>query len=291
MRALRIIGGLFTVAVLAGPVGATSPRPAVPADARSAVSGAADAFATESRFLIAREHYVQEVRTPAASFGATAGRVTESRTTDAEVAFAQVVTDGAWMMTRRVDRLDGRPIAPDGGPRLDQATSEAEVLERLRGLANDGARWNIGRTWRNMNTPTLAIWFMTSQMADRFTFKDEGTERLPVAGVCRVVRFTETATPPVMHIAGTPARTHGRVWLEPGSGSVAKTELIVEGHRPDMAAERATVIVTYAPSTELPVWVPATMLERYEGGRDDPRVIATATYTDVRQFTVRMRIR
>ena len=168
-------------------------------------------FAGEMKFVIAHERYEQQVRSRAGSFGATAGVVVGSRSTDAEVAFAHII-QGLWIMTRQVATVDGRPVDTPPSPTLADVRTEPKALERLIQLANDAGRWNIGKVRRNINTPTLVMWFLTDPIMARFRFSVAGTEAT-AAGLCRVVRFTEVTRPALMEVEHEPTPATGRVWV------------------------------------------------------------------------------
>jgi len=84
------------------------------------------------------------------------------------------LSDDIWLMARRALTVDGKHVAVES-PRLDLARSEQEALARLRNLAQEGASWNIGGVRRNINPPTLALWFLTPAVVDRFRFESAGT--------------------------------------------------------------------------------------------------------------------
>ena len=269
------------------------PAEVTPSDAViDALRAYAAAFARELTFVVAREHYEQEVRSLRGSFGATAGVVVARRTTEAEVAFASIA-DGMWIMTRRVSLVDGRAVEPPPSP-LEDVKTEADALARMRKLADENARWNIGRIIRNVNTPTLPLWFLTEPIVERFRLSLGGHETL-AAGPCRIVRFLETARPTIVKGDGVDAPASGRFWVL-DSGAVVRTRLNFEppssvGNRASPAAS-VTTTVDYAYSPTLGFWVPATMNERYDlNRREGERITGKATYSDYRRFQVDVKIK
>lgn len=245
-------------------------------------------FARELPFVIAHEHYEQEVRPLRGSHGTKAGAVRARRTTEAEVAFASIA-DGMWIMTRRVYLVDGRSVEPAPSP-LQGATSEANAFARMRALADENSRWNIGRIIRNVNTPTLPLWFLTDPTVRRFHLSPEGDETI-AAGPCRIVRFVETATPTIVKGDGIDAPASGRFWML-DTGAVVRTELTFEPPSRDgtTAAASVTTTVDYAFDADLGFWVPSTMNERYDlVGRE--RITGKATYSDYRRFQVEIKIK
>ena len=246
------------------------------------------------RFMVAREHYDQQVRVrPAYNTmpGQLFGRLKQQRVMDSEVALVQFA-DGIWFMARRTLTVDGKNVASES-PRLELGGSEQEALTRLGNLAREGAFWNIGSIRRDINSPMLALWFLTPTVADRFTFGSAGTERVGGSLEARVVRFRETARGALLQVNGAPAPSSGRFWLA-RDGSVIKTELILQqpagvggGGR-----ARATIPVLYEYSPRFEIWLPSTMSELYEtlGASDTEFVSATARYSEYQQFQVGSRI-
>ena len=280
----------------AGPRGSPAAAPGRDADGvLRSLRDYVDHFAREMRFVIAHERYDQEVRSRAGSFGANQGVVKSSRTTDAEVSFAHL-TDGSWIMGRQVVAVDGAPVPVTPSPPLADAGTEREAVELMNRMANDAARWNIGSVRRNINTPTLAMWFLTEPVAERFRFRVTGTERA-AAGLAYVVRFQEIRTPPLMEVEHERTPASGRIWVGADSGAVLRTELILERSAPSVRGSvpvsRATVTVDYTYWPPANVWVPTTMVERYEqpADRDAEIVIARAAYSAYRQFTIGTRIK
>lgn len=267
-------------------------------DARllTAVKTYAQHFVEELRFAIAREHYEQEVRSRAGSFGRTAGMVTARRTTESEVHLAHIA-DGMWLMARDVQRVDGMsldlpPVMPTGNT---SPVTEAEILGRMRDAIAANAKWNIGSTTRNVNIPTLVVWFLTSPTSDRFRFTAGGTGRAAQDLACQRLSFEEISRPVLINAdrGGKPAT--GTICVLPESGAIVSTHLTLQ--QSDMApngrisresANRATIDVAYVLEPNLGLWVPATMTERYDrpSESDSDIVTARAAYSDYRRFVV-----
>ena len=87
-------------------------------------------FASQVRFVVARERYEQQVRSRAGSYGRTAGVVVATRKTDADVTFANPAA-GMWMMARSVTTVDGKPVAATP-PSIAEASTEADAVTRDR---------------------------------------------------------------------------------------------------------------------------------------------------------------
>jgi hypothetical protein len=259
-------------------------------------------FARAAAVLIASEHYVQEAKARSGSVAlppdAAVGITIERRTLDSEVALVQLVEDEIWLIARDVLAVDGRPL--QGAARVPltsyRARSTGEAWSHFKELAEQGARFNIGGIRRNLNVPTLALWFLTPAIRERFAFKRLGSESVDGV-ICQVVRYEETVAPELLDINRHPVPVGGRFWIVPASGVVLKTELILPDpravrYRGTAAQGRALITVQYAYAPSVQAWVPVEMAERYDDGQGAIRnmVLGTARYTDYRKFDVTARI-
>ena len=79
-------------------------------------------------------------------------------------------------------------------------------------------------------------------------------------------------------------RAQGRFWIDPDTGAVMRSEMMVGGTRRTSA--RVTITVTYRHEPALGFRVPIEMLERYENPRhlQDDVVFARATYSEFQPF-------
>jgi hypothetical protein len=252
-------------------------------------------FVADSAVLLAREHYEQEAvtRTGAATLfpHARAGATTERRTLESDVAVVQLQDDRIWLLARDILAVDGRPLEERQRiriPTLHPATS-ADALDAFRTVAQQGARFNIGGVRRDLNVPTVALWFLSDRMRPHFTFSEAGAE--PVDGrPCVRVRYVERARPYLLHAEGRPARVEGRFWIEEDSGAVLRTELVLPSP-PGATPGRALITVDYAYAAGVAAWVPREMREHYEVGEGGANVVTgVARYSEYRRFSVETRI-
>lgn len=169
---------------------------------------------------------------------------------------------------------------------IDGATT---VDRQVQGILTDSARYNVGDIQRNTNTPTLALLFLRQSYKPRFEF-ERVRDRSPSLGVDEpdrradvwVIAYRETWPTSVIRRrrgANLPAR--GRYWVEPSTGRVLVTELVLE----DDDIE-SLVTVRYEQPDELDHLVPVEMRERYNNRRSGSRVEGTASYSRVRRFRV-----
>ncbi len=96
-----------------------------------------------------------------------------------------------------------------------------------------------------------------------------------------VVGYRETHSPTFSGTArGEDVPASGRFWIDPATGAVLRTEMILGGTR--KLQQRATVTVTYALDETLGFRVPIEMRETYDKPRQKNSAVinAVATYSD-----------
>ena len=170
--------------------------------------------------------------------------------------------------------LSRRPV--DGGP------------GGCRGILTDSARYNVGDIQRNTNTPTLALLFLRQSYKPRFEF-ERVRDRSPSLGIDEpdgddiwVIAYREAwPTTVIRRRRGGNLPAEGRYWIDPRTGGVLVTELVLE----DEGLE-SLVTVRYERPEELEHLVPVEMRERYNNRRSGSRVEGTATYSRFRRFQV-----
>ena len=204
------------------------------------------------------------------------GVTTERRTLESEVALVHL-TDHVWLIARDVVTLDGRPLPPS--QRLPLTTERPASLEAavaaFREIARQGARFNIGGIRRDLNVPTLALWFLSDALRERFVYEPAGTDTIDGVA-CQIVAYTERARPWLLRADGRPVPVRGRAWIA-AAGAVLKTELTLDDSRPESAINRssafaepetgggrAVIAVDYGFSEAVHAWVPTEMRERYD---------------------------
>lgn len=246
-----------------------------------------DAF----RVVVAEEEYVQRLR---ASPG---GPVQQTRRLRSDVAFVRV--PGAalpWWLLRDVYEVDGGAVR-DREARLEKLLVErpAAGLERARAIADEGARFNLGRSARNFNVPILVLAFLHPSVQPRFSF--ERKRRTTIEGRTFVeIAFRELGAPTVVRGPEThpDVLAAGRVWIHEGrDGTVGRTELVLD-LAGDGTRTRATLDTEYRPYRALTLWVPVEMRDRLQTelagarGRSGSveHVEGLAVYTGFRQAGV-----
>ena len=194
-------------------------------------------------------------------------------------------------MARDILRIDGKPVpaaqrVPLPSPRPG---SSAEATAEFKRIAAQGARFNIGDVQRDLNTPTLALWLLTPQLVSRFSFSVKGQEK--VGGrTARVVEFRERAAPYLFGVEQVPTPVSGKFWIEPSTGVVLKSELLLVPNPARRLRSRALLNVTFDQDPNVQLWVPREMTERYDGNSGSAFVTSISTYANYRQFGTSARI-
>ena len=216
-----------------------------------------DAF----RVVVAEEVYVQRLRV------SPGGPVQETRRLGSDVAFVRA-PDAAlpWWLLRDVYEVDGRAVR-DRQARLEKLLigGPAAGLERARAIADEGARFNLGRSLRNFNVPTLVLAFLHPSVQPRFSFERKG--KATIEGRTFVeLAFRELRAPTVVRgpDAHPDVLSAGRVWVHDGKdGTVGRTELVLD-QRADEVRTRAVLTTEYRPYRALTLWVPVEMRDRLQ---------------------------
>jgi hypothetical protein len=194
----------------------------------------------------------------------------------------------AWVGARNVLRVDGRPAE---GKTTDFAKalngSRESVAAQIRAVLEDNARYNIGDIGRTINVPTFPITILRPDVIRRFSFK-KGPEVKIDSVTTWEIRFTEDAHPTLVRgFDGKDQYEHGRVWIDPETGEVLKTETVIDskgaGH-----PFQATITVTYEANSKLGILVPATMQERYRNPSHS--IDCLAKYSNFRRFEVDVKL-
>ena len=206
-----------------------------------------------------------------------------------------------WFGFRDVLEVNGVAVRDRENRLLALVTSPVpDALVRAKRMAEESARFNIGGVVRTINTPTLALRFLRAVQQPRSTWTLGGRKTIEKRDVAEL-RFQEREIPRAIETRDN-AAAYGRFWIEPDSGRIVRSELLI-----DSAGMTAMVRVTFGPVPAITPWVPLAMEEEYRatprtgagssGGqaptRDDfrsfdsnVRIEGHATYRNFRTFTV-----
>ena len=190
-----------------------------------------------------------------------------------------------WFGFRDVLELNGNATS-NRERRLEKlfVSPSKDAIDQLRRVADESARYNIGEIGRNFNVPTTPLLFLNPSHQNRFVFEVVAEETVEEVKT-KVLRYEETTRPTLIRTsAGRDVPARGRVWVDPASGRVVQTELVV---RADEAAQ-GTIRVRYRLDPELELWVPSEMEELYlrPSAPFHRYLECRATYSNFRQFAV-----
>lgn len=252
------------------------------AGALSAVQPALDAVASVRAFaeqyhraavsLVAHEEYAQNAT--------YSKRPAEHQVTTAALVMVRLPGATDWVAFRDVLTVNKRPVR-DREERLLKLlqSPESTALTQARKIAQESARFNLGSLTRTMNVPNMALDYLLARNSARIRFEQLRDERIDGRPVV-VLRFQELAGPSLIrNMAGRDLLARGRVWADPGSGTIIRTELLVEDR-----LSRGTCTVNFDLDRRLGIHVPIKMTERYSTTVET--IDAVARYSNFRSFSV-----
>jgi hypothetical protein len=242
----------------------------------------------ESSGIVAEERYVQDARGPDGDLYDVDGRrLPTHRELRSDLLLVRVGESNRYQAFRDVYEVDGDPVR-DRKDRLSRLFlgGARPARNQLQEIVAESARYNIGAVERTINHPMYALLFLGADIQRRFVFERVeagatalGTVALPAAWV---VAYREVRPNTLIRTkSGADLFARGRFWVEPDSGMVLATELVVESE-----TVHATIDVAFRRDSELGAVVPVEMRERYEGTREGTVVLGTATYGRFRRFQV-----
>ena len=203
--------------------------------------------------IVAEETYTQ--------WASGAGPRAQRRVTRADLVFVRLAGDIPWGSYRDVFEVDGHPVR-EREARLEKLflRGETAASERTRAILAQSSAYNIGMAARTANIPTLPLLFLHPRKQARFVFERRGTKRISDVDTIEI-RFEEVARPTLVRgNDGGDLPASGRFWIQPGRGTVLRSEVRFE------YSERALASFTteYRPVQALAMWLPSSMSERYE---------------------------
>jgi hypothetical protein len=195
-----------------------------------------------------------------------------------------LVTTGdevGWTQYRDVFEVDGRPVR-DREARVKKLFIEnpAEAWRQAREINNESARYNVGKMFRNINTPMLPLEYLSPGRIGGLSFWRDGEDTIDGIRATELA-FEETGRPtlvqPDNERADVPAT--GTFWIDPSNGRILKTRISLKIGRSEM-----TTTVVYKPVPGLGLWVPAQMNEHYYSPAEE--IEGRAVYRNFRSFNV-----
>ena len=200
-----------------------------------------------------------------------------------------------WMAIRDVVAMDER--AMEGRPDIKAALGTLPASDVAATFKTYNSRFNIGRTFRNFNEPTLSLLVLDAKHRERFSFKRKHVQR---AGdtILVTITFAEKDSPTLIRdLKRGRVFSTGEMDVEAGTGLVRRA--VLEAKTKDVKLELTT---TYSPDDRLGIWVPTLFREQYEHGlRTDSRnpdsrseyehIVCEARYSNYRRFETSVRIK
>lgn len=285
------------------------PATRVFAQAQSAASGAAEParvvtlaavldqatayvaeFERQFHVLAAEEEYVQEIRRNDAvggnltranpGGGFQPGGAVRRHIIRSDFALLRLDGGGGWLPFRDAFELNGKRLRTQDDRLLDLLLEpSAGSFEDARRLSAETAKLYLGSVARTINIPTLALHMVQAELRPRFAFSRAGEETVH-GRVAWTVDFKETARPTLVHTTrGLDLALTGRLWIEPATGAILKTQLTAAD-----PVVRADITSTFRREGAMSIWVPDRMEEFYKATQDFNEIYGTATYSVYRRF-------
>jgi hypothetical protein len=251
------------------------------------------AFRNELSGIVAEEVYRQEI--------ANTGRLTNPllvnprRQLKSALLLIKPGGSDRYVELRDVFEVDGAPLHDRQG-RLESLLRDrtASADAQIQAIIAESARYNIGRITRNVNTPLMTLQFLDAEQQSRFQFKhadkskpvfaderDKAANDAPVFRVATemwIIEYRERGGNTIIRTpTGGRMPAHGRFWVDPVSGSILISELVVDG-----SGVIATVTVSYQSDPLMGFLVPIEMRESYVGHGE--RITGHAEYSKFRQI-------
>ncbi len=266
-------------AVVLGRIASEAGAPPRDRDVLSRAGSVVLRYETELPRLVARETSMQR-----AQGMSDLGRVQQRRLV-AEFGWVAFPGSTDVVGVRDVVEVDGRPLTTER-ERLQSLLhgSQAGAGAEVRRLLDEAARYNLNVTKgaRNLNLPTLVLFFLHPQAQPRFSW----SRRSPPSAPLWEFEFKEREGPTFIH-GGADGRervvSRGRVLIEPTSGMLRRSEL-----RLHFDGINYTLVTTFDRVAALDLVLPVSLEERYETSSDS--VVGTATYDNYRRFETDARI-
>jgi hypothetical protein len=204
-----------------------------------------------------------------------------------EMLFMRLPGQGlSWLSARNVLEVDGQPVT-DRRDRLERTIKgdAAGLAERLRSVADESARFNLGRIQRNFNDPILPLLFLDPDFQPQFKFRLEKDE--DIEGIrTRKISFKERGQPIVISDAGgRNIFSSGAVWVRTEDAVVVRTEMGATFNGVSF-----TIGVEYRHDPKLDMWIPSSMDEHYRSRKTNEQVNCVAVYSNARRFETSGRV-
>jgi hypothetical protein len=185
-----------------------------------------------------------------------------------------------WLPFRDVLTMNGTEVTfpEDRLVRLFRS-GNPEALDLATQIHTASRKHDLGNVQRTINIPMLGMMLLHPEVRGRFAFKHEGDESLQGRYVERI-SYKEVARPTLIRTTrGKDLALTGRMWIEPTTGIVVKTEMIAAD-----PVVRAMVTVTFRRDGELALWVPERMEEYYKASLALDDIFSISTFSTPRAY-------
>jgi hypothetical protein len=196
--------------------------------------------------------------------------------------------EDSWIGVREVFEIDGESAEGERGHLWSLLMdTQTPVSIRLRALADQQARYNLGSLYRTINVPTVALEFLRPDRQSRTRYKRSGTAVFHDRQVWTVT-FEDRDRPTLIRTpTGQDVRSTGVFWIDPRDGAVLRTELHAGENRGH--GFRSMILVSYQRIDRFDMLLPDDMNELYVTGAT--RIEGHATYGNFRRFETDARIK
>jgi len=241
------------------------------------------------RVLVAEENYVQRVEPdrPPAGDARPSGQQERLLKSD-YILLHDFAGANSWVGVREVLEVDGEPVTTDRDRlRAILEDTTQPLLSRIRALADQQAKYNLGDLYRTINVPTLPLEFLLPDRQPRFHFKHKGSTTVQERPVW-IVSFEERDRPTIVRTPqGGDITSSGSFWIDPANGAVIRSELRT-GQVPGRPLT-TIILVSYTPNNRFDMLLPDDMNELYLTRRT--RIEGHATYSNYRRWEAEARIK
>jgi hypothetical protein len=243
-------------------------------------------YESKLTFVLAEEEYVQDIRDQVPLNTSPQGRKMKS-----EIYFIFAPQTSEWMAIRDVISVDGQQIADR--PNLVAMLGTIPATQVAATVKARNSRFNIGRTVRNFNEPTLGLQVLDPDRTSGLEFK-LGSTKTDHGTALATLAFRDLGPVTLIHdLSLQPAPSTGETLVEAESGRVRRTQLSTR-----IGSVSLSLTTDYASEPALDMWAPSVLREHYEegvyGSGADSRVPGTgheeiwceAKYSHFRRFEV-----
>jgi len=287
MRPHLLLVAALSAAIAGGPTAAAQPAMA---DLIDRATRYVLSYETSFAILAMDEEYVQWLERPTnpgsnisrtnPGGGMQAPRHDSRQIVKADYVLVQAGPGRGWLPFRDVLTMNGSEVHfPDDRIVRLFRSGNPDAFDLATQVHDASKKHDLGNVQRTINIPMLGMMLLHPQVRERFTFKHEGDESLQGRYVERV-SYKETARPTLIKTTrGKDLALTGRMWIEPTTGVVVKTEMTAAD-----PVVRAMVTVTFRRDGELALWVPEKMEEYYKANLALDDIFSISTFSTPRVY-------